>query len=60
MTNNCLDCKFIKDCKIYENCNGFVDFCDGCKDENDCTIKVYCEKGYAIQCNNGYEPKEEL
>lgn len=45
-------------CEFYDECEyaGIINFCDSCKDCNVCSIKtVYCTKGYAIECDNGFE-----
>lgn len=51
----CETCK-IKDCQLREQIN----FCEDCKDYDDCTIKESCEAGYDIECNNGFEPCDDF
>ena len=48
----CDDCKYATKCKIAYT----VNFCENCKDYNDCDIRYYeCEAGHEIECNNGFE-----
>ena len=49
-------------CEFYGNCElaGQTMFCDDCKDYHNCSIKfVTCEAGHYIECNNGWEDKED-
>lgn len=48
-------------CEYYDNCElaGGINFCENCKDCNDCTIKFdTCKAGHYIECNNGWEDNE--
>lgn len=50
-------------CKYYDECEfaDYYNFCDDCKYGDDCTIRtVSCERGYDIECNNGFEDKDIL
>lgn len=55
MKDYCWDCKYRKNCDLADNIN----FCVDCKDYYTCDICYSdCKAGYAVECNNGFEPKE--
>lgn len=57
MKNYCDSCD-IKNCELRDN----VNFCDDCKDYYFCDLHYStfgcCETGYNVECNNGFEPKD--
>lgn len=54
--NYCDMCEYAENCEYADGIN----FCDDCKYSFDCPIKtVFCKAGYAIECNNGWEDKDE-
>ncbi|MHC1722470.1 MAG: hypothetical protein AB9836_04595 [Aminipila sp.] len=54
MENNCTDCEYISTCELANQ----ISFCDDCEHGCDCAIRsVCCDKGYDIECNNGFEEK---
>lgn len=56
MCDYCLNCEHREDCELADNIN----FCEDCKDYPHCDICYgYCEGGYAVECNNGFEPKND-
>lgn len=57
LTTRCDICKYqSKRCELAYSIN----FCDDCKYSLDCTIKsVWCDAGYDVECNNGFEPNDE-
>lgn len=55
--HRCWGCEFEDDCEFAEQYN----FCEDCKDYYTCDMccDVMCEKGYCIECNNGFEDKDD-
>ena len=54
--NYCDTCDYADKCELADGIN----FCDDCKDCHNCTIKFdTCEAGHYIECNNGWEDKED-
>lgn len=54
--NYCDSCEKANGCEYADGIN----FCDDCKDYADCSIKFdCCEAGHYIECNNGFEDKNE-
>lgn len=52
----CNTCEYRDTCELVDNIN----FCEDCKDYGKCCIDdVFCEAGHAIECNNGFEPKDD-
>lgn len=52
-------CRFceIEDCDDRDQ----VNFCEECKEYLNCDLKyVTCKAGHSIECNNGFEEKDEL
>lgn len=55
--NHCYCCDFADTCEIAD----LVNFCEDCIDYDDCSIcDTECNAGHFIECNNGFEPKEEF
>lgn len=54
--NHCDYCNYADECELaYGVC-----FCEDCKDYPDCSIRcVTCEAGHDIECNNGFEDKND-
>ena len=53
--NRCENCEHSDKCPLAKITN----FCEDCKDYDICTIRdVYCEKGFEIECNNGFEEND--
>lgn len=53
---------YCNSCDFYEECDlaGDINFCEDCKDCETCTIKFNsCEAGHCIECNNGFEDKND-
>lgn len=53
---------YCKLCEFYDKCElaDVVNFCDDCKDSENCTLKyVFCKAGHDIECNNGFEDKND-
>lgn len=58
MKDRCYNCEHSDNCKIAYHYN----FCEDCRDYWNCNIKSWsedCLKGYEIECNNGFEDKDE-
>lgn len=36
-----------------------TEFCEDCKDYYTCDILSECKAGYSVECNNGFEPKND-
>ena len=54
---HCVGCKYEYDCDFAHNIN----FCENCKDFDRCSIRyVYCKAGHELECNNGFEEKDDL
>lgn len=54
--NYCETCDLADKCELAYG----IMFCDNCKDSCDCSIKfATCEAGHFIECNNGWEDKED-
>ena len=53
--NHCDFCEYANTCELA----GGINFCEDCKDCAECTIKESCEAGHYIECNNGFEDKNE-
>lgn len=52
----CDCCEYANECELADRIN----FCNDCKDCDECTIKyVTCEAGFYIECNNGFEDKND-
>lgn len=52
----CDICEYADKCELAD----IVNFCDDCKDSANCTIRFEtCEAGHYIECNNGWEDKED-
>lgn len=54
--NRCENCEHSDKCPLAKITN----FCEDCVDYEICNIKSSecCEKGHDIECNNGFEDKE--
>ena len=49
-------------CDHYDECEyaGGINFCEDCKDYHGCTIRnCSCMAGHDIECNNGFEDKND-
>lgn len=55
MANHCEDCEYSKDCDIAY----ITEFCEDCKDYYTCNILSECKAGYSVECNNGFESKND-
>lgn len=55
MVNHCEDCEYSNDCDIAY----ITEFCEDCKDYYTCDILSECKAGYSVECNNGFEPKND-
>ena len=55
MTNHCEFCPLSKKCSLANQ----ILFCEDCRYFDDCDILAACEAGEYIECNNGFEPKDE-
>lgn len=53
---HCDYCPYAKDCELAHEIN----FCEDCKDYDTCTILSSCDGGHYVECNNGFEPKDEI
>lgn len=54
--NHCDYCELADKCEL---ANG-INFCEDCKDYHSCPIcGVTCEMGHDIECNNGFEDKND-
>lgn len=54
--NYCDSCEYTHRCQLPDGIN----FCEDCKYYPKCTIcDVYCLAGHEIECNNGFENKNE-
>lgn len=54
--NYCDCCEYADKCELADGIN----FCDDCKECHTCTIRFNtCEAGHDIECNNGWEDKED-
>ena len=54
--NYCDACEFYDECEYSDGIN----FCDDCKDCFNCNLKyVSCKAGHDIECNNGFEDKND-
>lgn len=54
--NYCDSCEYYDDCEYSDGIN----FCDDCKEYAKCTISyVSCKAGHDIECNNGFEDKND-
>lgn len=52
----CDCCEYANECELADG----ICFCNDCKDCDECTIKyVTCEAGFYIECNNGFEDKND-
>jgi hypothetical protein len=52
----CDCCEYANECELADGIN----FCNDCKDCDECTIRtVCCEAGHDIECNNGFEDKND-
>lgn len=55
MKDYCFGCEYLEHCET-----AGANFCANCKDYSECDICYeYCRGGYAVECNNGFEPKDE-
>lgn len=52
LANHCSECEL--DCELRDNIN----FCENCINYIGCGIIVSCDAGHDIECNNGFEIKE--
>ncbi len=56
MKDYCFGCKYREDCELAD----VINFCEDCIDYPHCDMcYVECKGGYAVECNNGFEPKNE-
>ena len=54
--NRCDSCEFYDECEYADGIN----FCEDCKDHSECTLcYISCKAGFDIECNNGFEDKED-
>ena len=54
--NRCLSCEYADECPL----EMIINFCEDCKDYDECTIRnFYCKNGFEIECNNGFEDKDD-
>lgn len=52
----CDNCEYYDECELADGIN----FCDDCKDGDTCDLRyVFCEAGHDIECNNGFEDKND-
>ena len=57
MVNYCIDCEFREECVLENDIN----FCEDCKHYEKCDIVgMTCIGSKEIECNNGFEIKEEV
>lgn len=56
MKDYCLNCEYRDDCELADA----VNFCENCRGYPHCGIcYVDCKGGYAVECNNGFESKND-
>ena len=55
MKNYCSDCEYRETCEIADITN----FCEDCKDYYTCDIQAECGAGHSVECNNGFEDRNE-
>lgn len=54
--NYCESCDYANECDLAD----VINFCEDCKDYHDCSIRYHtCEAGHYIECNNGFEDKND-
>ncbi len=53
--NYCNHCEYADKC---ESAYG-INFCEDCVEYAKCTITQSCEAGHDIECNNGFEDKND-
>ena len=54
--NYCDTCEYYDECEYADGIN----FCDDCKDRFNCDLRyVHCKAGHDIECNNGFEDKND-
>ena len=54
--NYCDTCEYYDECEYADGIN----FCDDCKDRFNCNLRYEdCMAGHNIECNNGFEDKND-
>lgn len=56
--------KYCETCDVEEcELRGVINFCEDCKNYDTCDIRTWsygCEKDFEVECNNGFEPKNDF